>query len=557
MNEDEKNLNPNEDTVTEEVVTEETVTEEPVTGETEELNAPAAEEPIVAEPVAKATSAVKGIVAKLGTKLPAIIAAAAAVVVVGVAVIASAASSSPLATLKKGFTNSFEALKKNEVVSTATSVAESGSIEVISDLESLIGFALDGEINVKLYLSSALKAALVANVEMDKETLFDASITVDKNNIAIGSEVLFDDDVYGLSLKNLADRFNESEFGPDGDLYTGIELPETLNSIVDNSTKTAEEAEKILENTVAALMKSVKENAEMDKEKETLKFNGTEVKTTAVTIDVNPEAMAAIVRDMLDYVREDKDLKEFLYDNAHYSAMLMDEMGMIYGYNYGYYDSPEEALDEVYETLNSIEDEDLEYLVETFEDAGFEASLTFYIANSGKQLVGVSLNAEADGDPIKFSIYAGPSWDKLEEISFRFDDGYDVYRASYTVDANDKNEYAAELKIREDNEIVFSGEFVWDKKDGDFEIEFTDDWGDVYGAEGKLEVTSKSTAITLESIREGSYEKDLAVSVIIKSSDKMPSMPKYTDVLDMSADELEDLVYDLQDIIEDLEYMFW
>lgn len=547
MNEDEKNLNPNEETVSEEVII-----EEPVTGETEELTPPPAE-----EPVSEAASAVGGIAKKLGKKLPAIIAAAAAVVVVGVAVIASAASSSPLSTLKKGFTNSFEALKKNEVVSTATSVAESGSIEIISDLESLIGFPLDGEINAKLYLSSALKAALVANVEMDKETLFDASVTIDKNNIAIGSEVLFDDDVYGISLKNLADRFNESEFGPDGDLYTGIELPETLNSIVDNSTKTAEEAKKIIENTIAALAKSVKKNAEMNKEKETLKFNGTEVKTTAVTIEVNAEALAAIIGDLLDYVREDKDLKEFLYDNAHYSAMVMEEMGMIYGYNYGYYDSPEQALDEVYEMLNSIEDEDLEDLVVEFEDSEFEASLTFYITNSGKQLVGVSLNAEADGDPIKLSVYAGPSWDKLEEISFRFDDGYDVYRASYTVDANDKNEYAAELKIREDNEVVLAGEFVWDKKDGNFELEFTDDWGDVYGAEGKLEVTSKSVSIALDSVREDSYETDLAVSVIIKTSDKMPSMPKYTDVLDMTADELEDLVYDLQEIVEDLEYMFW
>ena len=196
-------------------------------------------------------------------------------------------------------------------------------------------------------------------------------------------------------------------------------------------------------------------------------------------------------------------------------------------------------------------------MAEELEDADAELSLTFYITKSGKELVGAEMEFEEYGEKIKISAIAGPTWKDLEEISIRADDGYSTYRMSYVVDTNDKNEYSAKLKVREDDYSVFEGEFTWDKKSKDFKVEMTDDWGDTYGLEGALEVGSKTVKVELESAYEDSYESDLGISVILSTSDKMPKMPSYTDVLEMSSDDFEDLIEEIEDAVYELEDIFY
>ena len=158
---------------------------------------------------------------------------------------------------------------------------------------------------------------------------------------------------------------------------------------------------------------------------------------------------------------------------------------------------------------------------------------------------------------MKASVIAGPSLKNIEEIAVRLDDGYSVYRITYAVETNDKKEYSAKLKVREDSENILVGEFVWDKSSGDFEIELTDDWGDTYGVEGKLMVDSKTAAIVLESVYDYYEEIDLGISLTVSASDKMPAMPSYTEILTMSSDDLIDMVYDIEEIVYELSDIFY
>ena len=543
MNDDEKRL----DQVTEEQ--EEAVAE--VLEESGSAAEPIPEQPAAEKPEGGEVVAKEEKPGKAGKK-PIVFAAVAAVIVAVVAFVASMVASSPLLLVGKGIENSVAALKRNDVVSLVTAVVNGGSVEALCDLETLAGYSLDGTASVKLYLDGEKKAAATANLEMDGDSVLDAKAFADWENIAVSSEALFGDEAYGISLKHLVENFEDSVFGPDGDLSLGIEIPEVDESLLKESAQLTEDARKITKDVIKTLVKSIGEHAEISKEKETLDFNGEKVKVTAVSIEVNGEAMVAIAEDMLEYLRENEELKEYLYRCAEYSETLIPEDEM-----YGYYAGMESVLDDFYDSLEEIEDGDLEDLGEMMEEADAEGSVVFYITKSGKELVGVKFDGEADGEKVKISVTAGPTWENLEEISFRYDDGYTAARASYLVEVNDKNEYSAELKLREDGETVVTGEFTWDKKNGDFELELTDDWGDSYGVEGSIEVTSKATTITLDSAYEYDYEVDLGVSVILTSSDKMPAMPGYTDVLEMSMDDIEDLAYDIEDILYELSYMFY
>lgn len=548
MDDEKKDLNPADETreqCTQEPTQEETPVEEEAPAE--EAPAAAQEPDPVPTPAPEAAPAsvmdkLKAAVKKFAKK-PALIAAAAAVVIILVIVIAAAAGSSPLGLVEKGVNNSIQALEKNDLFSRVSTAAQGGSLEVRCDLEGITGYPVDGFASAKLYLNSKSKAALVAGVEMDDETMFDASVFLSKDSVAMASETLLGDEAYGISLKKLAKNFEDSVFGPDGAFSLGIELPEDMGSVSDDAAELAEDLEKVADGLLRKLGKSVNKHAEISKESKAIKFNGTEVKTTAVTVSIDHESAAEILGDMLDYLRSDKTLKNCLYDYADYCASILSEAGIVGD------EDPAEVIDELYETLDEITQEDLDDLEKALKRAGLELEITFNITKSGKQLVKVKCSAELYGEKADFTVQAGPSWDELEEITIRVNDGDTISKFSYTVKEDSKEEYSATLKVQEDSRVLLDGEFTWNRKKGDFYLELTDRWDDTMGAEGTIEATSKKLEIVIDSVFEYGGKTDLGLSVILTNSDKMPSMPSYTEILTMDEDEVEELIYDLQSIL--------
>lgn len=549
MNEEEKNLTPEVGEAAPEVAE---AYAAPEAAEAPEVVAqPAAEvaveQPVYEQPAPEVTPAPEvateqpaPVAEKKIGKKPILIAVAAVVVLAIAAIIIAIATSSPLKLVTKGFENSVSALKENEAVVFAGKVIKGGSIGAECDMEELMDLPVEGTLSAKVYTDTD-KAALTAELEVEGDTVLDASVLANKKNIAVASDVLFGDNAYGINLSKLTEKFNNSVFGPDGDLSLGFELPEAASSIGDDASKLIKDSQKIIKSVLTELLTSVNDHAEISKEKETLSFNGTDVKVTAVEVQIDGETAAAVAVDMVEYLRSNKALKAFLYEYADKLASLEED------FDYTSVDFVD-TLDTLYEQLDEITDEDLEDLAENLGDMDLDLTLTFYVTKSGKELIGV----EFDNDEVKATVLAGPSFKEIEEVSVNLDDGYTKYRINYVVETNTKKELVAELKVREDGENILVGEFNWDKSKGDFEAELTDSWGDTYGAEGSLDVSSKAVVLVLDSVSEDSYETDLGITLTVSASDKMPSMPKYTDILDMSAEDLEDLVSDLESAVYDL-----
>lgn len=544
MNDNEKNIDTVETDEVEETVSEETVSEETVSEET-----------VSTEPAAAAEGKAAGLmdkVKKLGKK-NIIIGAVVALVVVIVA-IAALAGGSPMGLIGTGIQNSIEALQNNEVIALVNSVANGGSTEVSCDLETItetvVGYPmLEGTASVKVHTDlEDKKAAVVAGLKLDKSEELDASIYVSEDSLAVASKWLLGKDAYGVDLKKLVENFEKSEFGEDGAYSLGIALPEDAKNASSDAKKLAEDTEKLAKAIVAEFLKSVEKNSEIEKESATLSFNGEEVKITAVSVDMDHEQILAVVTDMLEYARTDKSIEKFINDNIKYILIATNEY-----YDDMDEDEMQEYIDKFYETLDLICDERMDFLADQFEESDVSVKLTFHITKSGKQLVGVEVKAEADGEQVKATAYAGPDLANITEISARVTVDDESYRVSYTVDTNDKAEYKGELKVRAGTETVLSGSVDWDKKDGDFAVKVSDSW-DEFSLKGTLEKSGKKATIVLKSVSADDEKIDLGVTVVLSASDKMPSTPKYTDVLKMSADDIEEVVEELGEIVQDLVY---
>lgn len=323
-----------------------------------------------------------------------------------------------------------------------------------------------------------------------------------------------------------------------------LEVIEQTMDYINDSSSNSKEAIKVIKKMVNTLMKSIKSNAEIEKSTETLEFGEDSVKATAIAVTMDGAALINIASDMIEYMNTNNDFKSVLSKN-------LDEYAAMYG---GYMDS-EEMLEEIYNSLESAA-EQLDETAEYADEIDMEICVTFYVSKSGSYLIGVDVNADIDGDRAKMSFYAGPSFENLSEISFKYNADYVDVRGTYTVSTNDKKEYSAKLKIRSDGTTVLTGNIDWDKKDGDFTIEISDGRYST-GVDGTLTQKGKATTLHIDSYEEYGRSYDLGIDIIFKTSDKMPSTPKYTDVLTMKLDDVDDLVDDIQYAMSDIFYYIY
>ncbi len=486
-----------------------------------------------------------------------IIGAIIALVVIVVAVLALALGGGSTNLIGTGLKNSIKALQKNQTISLISNVANGGSTEIIADLETLTVSVtgepvLDGSVSVKLHTDfENSKAAAVGSLNLDNSEPLDASIFFSQDSIAVASKWLLGKEAYGVDLTKLAENFEKSEFGEDGEYSLDIEIPEDAANYAADAKKFAEDTQKLAEDVLAKLAKTVNKNAEITKQSDSIDFGDETVKTTAVTVSMDHEQIAAVCADMIDYVRTDKGIKHYLDENIRYILVVSGEVSVDVAE-----DELKDYIDQFYDELDEIDEDSMEMLAEQFEESDVSIDLTFHITKRGQQLVGIESKVTADDETIRASIYAGPDLANITEIDIRTTSVYDeTYRISYVVETNDKNEYEAELKITEDSEPLTSGSISWDKKNGDFTATISDEWGDEYTFEGTLESSAKKASLFIERVASDYGTVDFDTTVVLTASDNVPSTPKFKDVLKMDADELEELGEDISEVIEEFYQM--
>ena len=482
---------------------------------------------------------------KSGNKKRTVIAVlVAAVAVIAVAAMVSVFASSPLALVGTGFANTAKAVEKSDAAVFFEKVTDGGSAELFVGLEELLasalGVSVDAAAQFKLYSDGDDGAALAADLKIGGATFLDALVNATKQDITLTSDALMGDAVYGVDLEKAAENFDSSVFGLNGSYSLGIDTVDEFTDSITQSEEMKEDAKEIEESFFLALLESVDQHAETGTENKELDFNGAQAKTTAVKIVLDAEAAAAVAVDMVEYLYTNEELKQFLHTYDTVIAEYLRSMDLI-----SYYDDPGEAINDFCDALEEIYMNPKEFR-EQIEDSGITLDAVFYISKSDKEMVGVELVVELDGEEFAFSLLAGPTLTDLREISIKVKVDGTLVRGNYRVDTNDRAEYAAEFSLREDGDELTSGGFHWDKKAGGYTLTVRDAYDDAVTLEGTLEASAQQLTLTLGRIAAGGEELELQVALTLRASDKKPAMPgEYTDFLTMTQGQIEDLTADL------------
>lgn len=506
----------------------------------------------------------KGIFKTLNQKVVIGVAAAVAVVLIGCGIAAAAAANAPMNLISKGMKNTIETVGKNAWIAGVQELLNGGSVSINLNTKGITDGEIDMDLSTKIYSDlQNKKSAFQADASMDGTSFVDATVWANEKAIVISSEELLKE-AYGINVKDFKENFKESALSEllgmdeeDLELLVSEQTPELSEKLVNNFSADLKALSKKIAEKLA---KSVKENAEIVKEKEVLKFKEEEVKTTAIAIQLDAKTLTIIMEDVITYLEESKDLKTFLEDYAEYFASYYSTYDQtVNGEFYEYYEieptqiNAEELIEMVYDSLDELKSE-IEYFEEEYED--LELLITTHIAGS-KHLVGMAFEVDDGEDKMEFSIQAGPTLEDLKELRIVRKDDYSKLTAIYTVEENDNKVYSSKLKVRLDSKVIGEGKIEWDKKDGDLDLSFTGESSrDEYALSGNLEVASDVTNFKIETLTLEGEELELDAEFVLDRSDRIPSTPKYEDLVTMSEDDLLDLYDDFTGEIADLYFMF-
>lgn len=469
-----------------------------------------------------------------------------AAVVVIAAIVIGMLGNTPWSLLATGFQNSMKALEGNSYRDMMEEVSNGGSMELTMDLASLLqesGLPMEGTGSLKFYMNEKEeKSAMTLGVQLGRQTL-DASMFANGESVVIASDWLLGKEAYGIELKSFVEDYEKSVFGPNGAYSLGLEIPENFQEQLDKRAAYQEATAKLIIQMVTRLMTSVEKNSVVSQENATVSLGGQEVNTTAVVLKMDHMQLAAVLSDMVEYLRTDEAIRTYLEEYKDIVAVSAADGTL----------GAEDMVEEFYKMLDEAAEKMDEKRSELEEEAAGLVA-TFHITKSGKQLIGMELLLESNVKPGKVSVYAGPDLKDAKEISFSVDNGDEVIQGTYEIKANDKKQYDAQLKILADSKTMFSSQITWNKENGDFAVTATNSQESTVVLRGTLQQTKEELKFVLDSGEADGQKTDLGIGILLRTSDKMPEMPEYKSVLAMTEDEVTSIVNDLGMLILQLAY---
>lgn len=482
------------------------------------------------------------------------VAVCAAVLLTGLTVM-SFSSNDPLAMIGKALEKSVAAAEKSDFAKYSDEVLNGGSIELAGNAKDItaasLGLGIDLDLSAKTYFDlKNAKLAATVNASFDEEELVSAQVYGDEKMIAVMCDALLGDTAYGVNLEKFTENFENSEFGEDGAYSIGVTMEdvETYLETLESNEKMTKDAEKVIEKLMKAVSKSIKEHAEIEKVGGSIRIGGEDINTNDIIITADGEAIVLICTDVLEYVADDKNLRNFLEDNAEsiFSSFYVSEGDEI---------DTDDMIDEFYDAVDEALDS-----IETYEDEIEDASVMF-TANIGKsngQLIGAELEAEYDGESIaEVSFVCGPTWKEITELTVKAEIEGEKYTVSMEVEEDTKEAYETVVKVKYDSETLFRADIAWDKEDGDFEFSAEQSGYVLFELEGELVQSGKVSTLTFDKLRTAYSEMDLGgICIIVNESDKMPKINSYKDVLTMSEDDIAEVITTVEDAVAELASSF-
>ncbi len=484
----------------------------------------------------------------------------------------------PMETVEDAASKSITAITENsDFAKKLDKVSNGGSIELRIDAGALLAMVapisgLDLAASLKSYNDAdGGNGALLANILSGGTSIADLLVyyMADNNSISASSNALFGKNVYGFSLDNFADAFNNSEFGEDGayplgisadDLTTAFGSARNYAAAYENFADLDKKIEgpwNTLKGDIYALIENNGTNATQDA---TLTVGGKDVKTTDVSFTYAGDQIADIIKGALELAKDNDSIEEILeavteatksYAQAINAAYpdagmddLLDEMNST-------------SADDLMETINGAIDEGLDNMDdirESLED--FEFSFTIHISKSSKELIGATIDISGNEDSVVMKAICGPSASDIDEISFsaEYDNGEETdemyFKYEVTEDTNDT--YAAELTGKLEGVKTKFLTVNWNKKSGELEVEIELE-GESLAINGKLLTEKDSTTIAVNSASNGYETIDVGeIALIFNTNDTMPTTGAYTDILSMDETDITSLLGEIAESAQDI-----
>lgn len=467
------------------------------------------------------------------TKLVAILLSA--VLLLGGATIGLAVyNNTPEVLARNAILGMFQDLIQRDEINPLYNMVTQGSLEV-----SMSEFQEDGEdlldntaLSGKLYFSK--KALMLENADVK---LFGGDFHA-SGNIYISDELIYikEDHIlggaYGISPQELSGDLKNSIFAPDSGSEYAFPDEEIFDAITETSDSAnleemKKDAEELLKKYIKQVWKIICDDAEFDSETTDVRLNGEKKSARVVTIDVDADAMADMLRDAYDFLKNDGDVIKFIETYQSSFASFAGEL-----YDTEEYDSIAEAykalIEEIGENLDDLCEELLEY---------GEERITVEITTPKLTADLLKLTVKVNDDVFATLDFGEKGLKKTDKISVEITETKIVYE----ITQNDKKQFDAGLKI--DGEKIASVSI--NKSDDIYKLKY-----DTYSISGSIETKRKSTMITVDKItdswyssfenkqKQSVYETD--IKIVINERDKIPAAPKtYRKISDISESDIE------------------
>ena len=499
----------------------------------------------------------------------------------------------PESLLVRAAANTVKDYKNLEWYQICDDVANGGSVEFKANLEPMVDEDL--YFSTKVYENAAKGngAVVVSFQDEDQESLATFNAAYNKDSLTFSFPEA-DDEVYGFDLKNIEDNLNHSPFDPDDydpyD-YTGNSSKyalvgkylESMGSNVEADTKLQSMAEGLEEKYRTLVLKELVAGSDVTKSSETVTVGSDSISCTVVTVELDEDQICDILLNVLEYAEDDQELEDYV-DLCAANSEAYDE----------------DFADQFYDELDEAQDEIEDY----FDDATMDVTIRFYISKVGTKIVKIDLEYEAENDnadyydaqseEIEMSLVLGKSIESVGEKSLTLDvsEVYETRKEDtsveliFDIEQNNNSAFIATMSIASESAYSYTdyedtyndtyevtGEFEWDKKTGEFTIDFEtekSEWQD-YAPYFSLELNmldkGDTRTIIIEEIDYGSGYKDsydyysdtlkmiedMEITIILDRNDKAPSPAKdFTELTELDEDDIDEILEDYADELDDI-----
>ena len=485
-----------------------------------------------------------------------IIAAIVGFACVGGGVTTGVVVNSPEYVMSHAISSAVEEVLEREELTYILDVLNQGSFEVSFNKENNMSF--DGKVyfgldDSKLYIENAnlnikngeLNFAATANMYMSKDMIY-----IENEDYLDGA--------YGLKFKNLSEQIRNSIFFKNSEYEVPDEYKDMIEDFLDyyenDYPELQKDLKKLYKDYAKQLGKLVKKHGEFESDNEKVCLVDSDSKKRIITLELDEDSIAAIVKDFIEYIIDDKDFKKFV--ETHMEKFKdMTSLLTVEKENIDIYD---EIIDSLKDLLSEVDE---------IKEENFEITLEVVTPTASAKLLKFDVEVDYGDYSSSIGIDFGTKGVKESKNIDLYRDDKKVY--SYEIEENNRKKFEANLVVYtgyDDETIEFTYEL--DKKKEEFNIKAVVDEMEKMVIKGDALIDGK--AITFKPsqfvIKDEDYDYDydlgkwvttyeeidylenISFEFTISSKDKMPKPNKdFNSILEISEDDLNTIIKKFED----------